>query len=39
MEDWTELATNLSKQLVTTSLGDKDDMALAIPTRMSQALV
>jgi hypothetical protein len=39
MENRTELTTNLPKQLVLASLGDKDDMVLAIPARMRQALI
>ena len=36
MEDRTQFATNLAKQLVPTSFGYEDDVVLAIPARMSR---
>jgi hypothetical protein len=39
MEDRTQFATNLAKQLVPTSFGYEDDVVLTIPARMRQALI
>jgi len=36
MENRAEFTMNLPKQLVSASLGDKDDVVLAIPARMSR---
>jgi hypothetical protein len=39
MKDWPELTTNLPKQLLPATFGHKDNMVLAIPARMRQALI
>jgi hypothetical protein len=39
MEDWTELTTNLPKQLLTAPFRNKHDVIFAIPARMRQALI
>src|SRR5215468_6673033 len=39
MKDWPELTTNLPKQLLPATFGYKDNMVLAMPARMRQALI
>jgi hypothetical protein len=39
MKDWPKLTTNLPKPLLPATFGHKDNMVLAIPTRMRQALI
>jgi hypothetical protein len=39
MEDWTELTTNLPKQLLTAPFRNKHDVIFAISARMRQALI
>jgi hypothetical protein len=39
MKDWPQLTTNLPKQLLPATFGHKDNMVLAIPARMRQAVI